>query len=107
MPELITEKSRFSLPATLAASLFVSAISGTLAATTAAFGLRDRILDKVHQEVTAAIQTEKDERDSALRFYVEKEAFSEWKQNERIRQDQQYYTLLNAIERLSVRIGKR
>lgn len=96
----LTDKTRLSLPITLAITVMVSLISGAVSATTAAYSLRDRCLEEVKLEVTAATALMRAERTADLRFYLEKETFSDWKQKERIRQDQQFYTLLNAIERL-------
>lgn len=107
MVDNLNEKSRLSLPLTMVLSLVVSALSGTIAATTAAYGFRDTLLDKVHAEVVASATQERAERANDLRYYVDKEAFGEWKQRDRVRQDQQYYGILNAIERLSARMGRK
>lgn len=92
--------TKSSLPVTLAVSLLVSAITGTMAAVTSAYGMRDAILVRVATDIDRATAAIRQERTDQLRYYVSKESFAEWRQQERIRQDQQYFNLLNAIERL-------
>lgn len=80
---------------------------GTLAAVTSAYAFRDKTLDDLHNRVEKTVVQVRSERQESLKHYLTKEGFSEWRQQERIRQDAQFYRLLNAIERLSDRVGKR
>lgn len=96
--------TKLSLPITLAASLFVSAVTGTVAAMGSAYSLRDGMVERINREMEKSMQQTRQERNEHLRYYVSKESFADWRQQERIRSDKQYYSLLNAIERLGLRM---
>lgn len=102
----VNDLTRQSLPITLAISLIVSAITGTGAAMTSAYSLRDNLMEKLNAEVARSVQQTRQERADALRGYVSKESFADWRQQERVRQDSQYFQLLNAIERLGAKVGR-
>jgi hypothetical protein len=99
----LNEQTRASLPFTALLSLFVSVITGTIASMTAAYGMRDKLLDQVHKEIVASADGLRQERRD---MFLSKEDFFSWREQDRIRQDRQYYSLLNAVERLSVRNGR-
>ena len=103
----LTEKSRLSLPLTVAISLLVSAVTGTGAAVTSAYSLRDQTMEAVEQRIEKTAGQLRHERGELLSRYLSREAFAEWRQNDRIRQDANFYRLLNAIERLSEQIKRR
>lgn len=103
----INEKTRTGLPLVMAASLFVSAITGTAAAVASAYGLRDSLLERLTRDLERQAVQIRQERTDQLRNYVSREQFLEWRQGERVRQDGQFYSLLSAIERLSARMNRR
>jgi hypothetical protein len=102
----VNDLTKQSLPLTLAVSLVVSAITGTGAAVTSAYSLRDAILSRVSSDIDRSAEKTRREWEEQLHYYLSKEAFFEWRQQERIRQDRQFYQLLNAIERLSGRLQR-
>lgn len=103
----VNDMTKQSLPLTLAVSLIVSAITGTGAAVMSAYSLRDGLVERINREVEKSAGQMRAERTEALHDYVSKEAFGDWKQQDRIRSDKQYFGLLNAIERLTDRLPPR
>lgn len=102
----VNENTRLALPLTMAASLLASAIAGTISATMTAYGFRDRALSQVNAMIDRSSQQIRKERETELKHYLTRETFQEWRQQERIRSDSQYYSLMNAIERLGAKVGR-
>jgi hypothetical protein len=100
LPIALNEETRASLPFTALLSLIVSLVTGTVASVAAAYGVRDKMLDEVHLQIVASADTLRQERKS---LFLTKEDFSAWREQDRVRQDRQYYNLLNAVERLNER----
>ncbi len=103
----ITEKTRFGLPAFVALSIIVSAITGTAAAVASAYSFKEGVMERLEQHIQANGVMLTRQQDQALQHYLSLERFGEWRQSERIRQDQQYYSLLNAVDRLRLALETR
>jgi hypothetical protein len=106
-PERLNEKTRLGLPITLALSLLASAITGTAAAVTAVYGLRDRTLMAVEQRLERSQAALRQERADALQRYLTREQFLSWREGDRIRQDANLHKILSAIDRLSEQVRRR
>jgi cobyrinic acid a,c-diamide synthase len=103
----INEKSRMSVPLFMALTVVVSAITGTAAAVASAFGFKETALERIEQRIQQESARINNQRSEALSHYLTLERFGDWRQQERVRSDQQYYGLLNAIDRLRQTIETR
>src|ERR1051326_566603 len=99
-PNGITENTRMSVPLFMVLTMFVSAVTGTAAAVAAAYGFKESTLERIEQRIETESARINGQRAEALSHYLSLERFSDWRQQERIRSDQQYFGLLNAIDRL-------
>src|SRR3954467_15581726 len=106
-PNGITENSRISVPIFMAMTVLVSTITGAAAAVAAAYGFKESTIERMEQRIQIESSRISAQRSEALSHYLSLERFSDWRQQERIRSDQQYFGLLNAIDRLRQSIESR
>lgn len=106
-PNPLTEKTRMALPLTLALSLLASSITGTVAAVTAVYSLRDRTLETVEARLEKSQASLRQERADTLQRYLTREQFISWRESDRIRQDANLHRILSAIDRLSDQVKRR
>lgn len=100
----ISEKSRMGMPLFMAMTVFISAITGTAAAVASAYGFKEATIDRIEQKISDQAAKLQSQQSEALTHYLSLERFSEWRQAERARADQQYWSILNSIDRLRVSV---
>ena len=98
----LTPETPVKMPVVMLVSLIVAVISGVAGA----YSVRSRDIAETRQAIEAAATVQRAVGREEMRRYLTREEFLEWRRTERSRQDQQFYSLLSAIERISSRIGR-
>ena len=95
----MSERQEASWPRAAVLSLCVAVAT----ATATVHGLRDQAFARMETRVRLGEESGRAERVEALRHYVTREEWLEWRRSEGARRDAQYYTLLGEIRRLGRR----
>src|SRR5437870_8061046 len=84
----------------------VAILSMVAGGITTFYATRDQSLQQVRAEIQAAEMQLRAEQREQLSHYVSREEWAQWKEQNRARQDSQYYDLLSSIQRIGARLAR-
>ena|SRR5438132_9500710 len=70
------------------------------------YGTRDQAMAGARAEIAASQSAMRAEYREAITHYVSREEFAQWKEGNRARADEQYYQMLNALQRIGAKLEK-
>lgn len=81
-------------------------LSMAVGAVTTFYTTRDQAMAGARSEIQASALAMRAEYRDALTHYLSREEWSQWKEANGARRDEQYYSLLGALQRISARLQK-
>lgn len=103
MPESLSEKTRINVPIIT----LLAILTGFGSAIGAAWGLREQMRVDYRIAIKEAVQEERVRVTEKFGHYITREEFAEWRRADAEKRDAQYYSLLNALERLRTDVRRR
>lgn len=81
-------------------------LSMAVGAVTTFYTTRDQAMAGARAEIAASENALRAEYREALSHYITREGFAQWREGNRARSDQQYFEMLNALQRIGAKLGK-